>query len=1349
MSKDSSPLSALCVYIPIDRRHALAQGKLLPERTGGAALFADISGFTPLTEALTKALGPRRGIEELTRQLNLVYDALIAQVDSYGGSVLGFSGDAITCWFDEQLPDAPAPPAAPLRAVACALGMQQAMRQFAAVMLPEPERVTLTVKVAVASGPARRFLVGNENIQLMDVLAGQTLIRMATGESLAKRGEVLIDSPTLELLSAGQLGETQLGGLGVTEWRVAPDTQERFAVVDKLLATIEPTPWPALPPAALSEAQMRPWLVPAVYERLTEGLGEFLTELRPCVALFLRFAGIDYDNDQDATTKLDAYIHWVQSVVAHYEGTFIQLTIGEKRSYLYIAFGAPVAHEDDARRAVGAALELGSPPAELDYINQVQIGISQGTMRTGSYGGLMRRTYGALGDEVNLAARLMQHAIPDGDILVSQRVQKATANDFIWETLEPIHVKGKTEPVPVASLVGKRQAAEGALFTGALVGRETELQQLVQFAQPIFKGSFAGLIYVYGEAGVGKSRLVYELQKQLSNLNSDLKWLTCPAEQILRQSLNPFKHLLRKYFDQYADSPEEGNKARFNRKLNELLAWVQSLGEQELYDELDWMRSMLGALVGLHWEKSLYEHLEPKLRFENTLTAFKTLVKVESLRQPVIVHIEDAHWLDSDSHELVKVLTRNIEGYPVAVLLTGRYQDDGSRFDIGLDADIPQQAIDLNTLSPAGIRVMAAQVLGNTIAVELARFLTEKTNGNPLFVEQLALDLRERGAVRLEDNRWTLEHEEVQVPASINAVLIARLDRLAARVKAAVQTAAVLGIEFEVRTLSYMLRGDPEAPVRVKQAEAEMIWVALNELRYVFRYTLLRDAAYDMQLQARLKELHALAGAAIEQAHASDLKPYYADLAHHYGKALNAEQEFLYARLAGEQAAAQFANNQAIAHLQQALQSAQRLDPAQTAQERQAIHVTLGELLTITGQYNQAKPHLDTALSLAAAHGDLDTQARACRWLARSHELRGEYPTALEWVQKGLFVLEGRETAQAAELLLMAGLIHTRQGNYDAALEECQQGLRIAEKLSQQSTLAGAYNLLGHITRLRGHGAIAIEHFERCLDLYQRAGDLNGQAAAHNQIANACFNIGRWQEAEQHYCQAREIYDQLGDTYHRATTDNNLGGIMLNQGRLDEALMFYQSGLRALETIGGSPWVFGIFNMNLGAAFVRRRQIDAARQRLRASQDYFNQAKSRDFLPEMQRHLAEAALCAGDLPEAQEHGQQALALARELSMRGEEGSALRVLGETAAAQDQPQQAAIHLEESIAILQQVGQEYESARSQLALAQVKAKQNQDQAGMALLDQCIPIFERLGAAPELQLARALKKQFSLPSP
>jgi tetratricopeptide (TPR) repeat protein len=652
------------------------------------------------------------------------------------------------------------------------------------------------------------------------------------------------------------------------------------------------------------------------------------------------------------------------------------------------------------------------------------------------------------------------------------------------------------------------------------------------------------------------------------------------------------------------------------------------------------------------------------------------------------------------------------------------------------------------------------QLLTHLVGIEnwptsLKDLILNRTDGNPLYVEEVIRTLiDDHILVQTADGQWRisgdLDLDTFVVPDTLQGVLMARLDRLEEPSRQTAQLASVVGRVFPFDILAHIVpeNGAKLAPhlVQLQQHETIRETQRAPELVYTFKHALMQEVCY-RSLLARIRRLyHRQIASYIELGRSAghrDAESNVPLIAHHAFVGQDWPRALRYQRLAGQQAQKLFANHEAIDHFEKALQSAENLPPDETAAERQTVHAALGELLITTSQYEPALGHLQEAFSLSGALDDRNAQAAVCNQLARLYELRGEYPPAFEWIEDGLSNLAGQETAIAAELLLRAGFINTRQGRYDHALDQCQEGLRIAEELGELATLARAYNLLGHIARLRGHTAQAIRHFQRAFELQQRAGDIHGQATMHNQIANAYFDLGQWQAAEHHYVLAREIFDQIGDLYLCAVIANNLGGIARNQGRLDEALALYQDGLQTLEQIGGSLWVLGVFHMNLGATYIRRGDPEAAREHLHSSQNYYQQAQARDFLPEMQRHFAEAALLINDLDVAQSHGDQALHLARELEMRGEEGIAMRVLGEIALEQGDLAQAERHLRASLAILEDVGDEYEAARTQLDLAGVCAELEQADESAVLLDRCAEMFQRLDAALDLLTAHTLREK------
>ena len=609
----------------------------------GAALFADISGFTPLTEALVRELGPQRGAEELTRYLNLVYDALINEVHKWGGSAISFAGDAVTCWFDGD---------SGLHAAACALGMQQAMTAFSDVRTPFGSSVSLSMKASVAAGPARRFLVGDPQIRVIDALAGETLERLAAGEKLAERGEVILDPHVLEALG----GEVELR-------ETRQDEQGRsFGLVTALRTPTEETPWPELASNCLTEAAVRPWLLAPVYERLRSGMGDFLAEIRPTVAVFLRFSGIDYDSDETAGEKLNAFICRMQAVVEDYRGTLVDLNIGDKGSYIYINFGAPIAHEDNAARAASTALKLSALPDELPFIRPLQIGITQGRMRAGAYGGAMHRTYGVLGDAVNLAARLMMKCEP-GQILVSRNAQAPIADQFAWELLPPVTVKGKSEPIEIAALSGTgahpaMHLPQSAQFT-PLVGRDAHLAQIEQSLERALQGE-GQIISLVGEAGLGKSRLAAEAIHRAHGRGFTVYGGECESYG-LNTSYLVWQPIWRALFGLEPDWPEA-------RQIRALTSRVQAFDAA-----LARRTPLLGAVLGLAIaDNDLTRSFDAKLRKSSLETLLADVLAAMARDLPILLVLEDCQWLDSLSHDLLEVISRSIAGLPVLILLAYR-----------------------------------------------------------------------------------------------------------------------------------------------------------------------------------------------------------------------------------------------------------------------------------------------------------------------------------------------------------------------------------------------------------------------------------------------------------------------------------------------------------------------------------------------------------------------------------------------------------------------------------------------------------------------------------------------------
>jgi class 3 adenylate cyclase len=975
-------MDALSAYIPIDRRAALASGAALPDRAFGCVLFADISGFTPVTAALAQALGPQRGAEELSRHLNEVFDVLTAAVQRYGGSVVSFAGDAMICWFDDAAPGAAAAGlrfTATARAATCAYELQRLMGRAGALRLPGGASSALGLKVALAAGDCRRFLVGDSAVQRIDLLAGGLLDQMAAAEQQARRGEIVLTAA-----AAAQLKEL----IAVAEWR--PDgLGGRVAVLAGLAQDSAPAPWPEQP--ALPAEVARPWLLAPVYERLQRGEGEFLAELRPVVVLFLKFGGIDYDHGERAGAQLDAYVAWAQRQLARYEGNLLQITVGDKGSYFSCTFGAPQSHEDDAERAVAVALRLQAPPPELDFVCDIQIGISQGVMRAGAYGGQLRRTYGVLGTEANIAARLMSLARP-GQIVASARVAELAGAGYSFVSLGEQRLKGHAEPLPVFALGGKRRGPREDGRKGhaaAMVGRRAE-REAVAGQLAALRGGAGGCLVIEGEAGIGKSRLVRELLAQARGIGVE----ALVGAGLAVESGTPYfawRPVLQQLFG--LDRPADELDAEGRQRWRQLV-----LGQIEAeHPELLRAAPLLNAALPLDIpENDLTSQLSGHLRADNTDELVAALLAGRVRRGPLALVIEDAHWLDSASWRLIAMVRREVQ--TLLLVLVSRPRDDSAPIEYGeLLAAPATRRLRLQSLPASEIEALVAQRLGvAALPAPLTEFILEKTDGHPFFSEELAYALREAGLIHVREGRCELGVgglQGVDFPDTIQGVIASRIDRLPASEQLTLKVASVIGRLFLFRALHDIHpvpgdRGhlhdylDTLGRLDITRLEEES-----PERLYIFKHVITQDVAYNMLLFAQRWQLHRHVAEWYERSYAADLSPYYPFLAHHYFQAAEGNQgdpgltlrAIDYLERAGRQALQSYANREAVRFFRDALALDERMrgaaaardgDPTASPEQRAAQsrrarwECQLGEAYQNLGHLPESRAHLERALAL-------------------------------------------------------------------------------------------------------------------------------------------------------------------------------------------------------------------------------------------------------------------------------------------------------------------------------------------------------------------------------------------------
>jgi len=1215
----AGPFAQLSAYLPQDRLRALARGETLPDRTTGAALFADISGFTPLTEALRDSLGSRRGAEELTRHLDAVYTALITEVERYSGSVIGFAGDAITCWFDDAHT-----PAAP-RATTCAFALQQAMRAFAAIALPNGATATLALKVAVATGSARRFAVGDPAIHYLDALAGATVARTATAEHLAQKGEVLLDEATVNALGAA---------LTVREWRTDTESGERFAVTTQFVGDAIAPLFPESAPR-LEASALRAWVPQTVYERESSGQGTFLTEFRPCLALFVRFAGIDYDADE-AEVRLDAFIRQAQAIVARYGGTFLQLTIGDKGSYAYINLGALIAHEDDARRAVKIALELRAAASQLGYLAPLQIGLTQGTLRVGAYGGPTRRTYGAFGDEVNLAARLMQTAAP-GEILLSGPVQKAVAAQFVFEPRSPLPVKGKAEPLPVFAVTGERQQRAIRLqepqYALPMVGRQTELHTITEKMELALQGK-AQIIGIVAEAGMGKSRLVAEVIRLARRKGFTGYGGACQSDGVNTPYL-AWKAIWSAFFGVDPELP-----------LRKQIRLLEGEIEDRAPERVNAL-PLLGPLLNLAIpDNDFTKPLEPKDRKGALHALLEDCLKATTKDEPLLLVIEDLHWIDGLSHDLLDELARATTAFPLCFVLAYRppHAERARLVAPRLEALPHFTKIELSELSAAeceqAIRAKLAQLYparGGAVPPVLIAKLMARAQGNPFYLEELLNFLHDRGL----DPRDPADLNKIELPDSLHTLILSRIDMLAEREKTTLRVASIIGRLFRAQWLVgyYPALGTlPQVQADLQELHTLDITpldTPEPELAYLFKHIVTHEVTYESLPFATRAQLHEQLAQYLETI-ASSVET----IAHHYGQSHNRAKQREYFQKTGEAAQAAFANDTALEYYA-------RLLPLLTEPAEQVdLHLQWGAVLERLGHYDEAETHYQDALAQSAQNG---AHTANCQFaLGKLCRQRGDYAPALKWLAQartGWEVLQNQ--AGLGQALIETGSVFMRKGEYVAAQQHTEEGLTRARETGDQSGVALALTVLGNVALSQGNLATARVLYEESLALKREMSDKRGVSVSHNNLGIVALSQGDFATARVLYEMSLVLDREMGDKSGISLSLYNLGDMALRQGDYATARKLFNESLALCREMRDKRGICLSLN-GLGIVASAQGEYAAAQALCEESLMLCREMRDKRGISMSLNGLGSVAANQGDYTAARALHEESLALNREM-----------------------------------------------------------------------------------------------------
>lgn len=868
-------------FVPVDRRYALAQGEDIPGQMSGTLVFADVSGFTPLMESYVADLGRQRGTEVFSHLLNRFFQSMTGPLDLYRGSIICFIGDAVIAWFKDDNG---------LRAASACLRIKEAIEPFRQFLSPSGRQVSLSLKMVIVEGPIRRFIVGDPTIHIMDVVAGHTLDLIPETQDIVKPGELIIPRGM-----ADRCPELITADSRYTE------SADEYVLCTGISSFTPVEPWPDLPP--LSPEILRPWILPAVFERILAGQQDFIVELRVSVVCFLKFSFQDHLADQYDVSRLDEFIRRVQHIVHPLEGQVFQITFGDKGNNIFFGFGAPVSHEDDVERALNSSLQVMALKKELSYLDALHIGISVGHFRTGPYGGKSRSTYACLGAHANLAARLMSQALP-GQILVSQPITE-TAHKFEFSPLGSIRIKGFTKPVSIFALARRRETSLQLQAQDVVkaIGRNKEKAVLKKLLEKTKSAPGDQWCIVEGQAGVGKSNIV--------------QWLNGMARQ------SGFRTILSK-----AESIEERTPYFGMIQILEVILGLESINSNAAESQESIRHTLNQMEEGLaDWAPLLNMVLPLSLPPTTVTDALATPDKEPRLRWllekiilsylahgPLLLIFENSQWLDSSTESFLFSCSGKIAtGHLLVLLVTRQYKPAYEKLHI-MNENESLTHLTLEVLSREELNQLLCNYLSvNEIHASVLDTIFEKTSGHPLFSRILIDALLDDGILMIHGGVCSLSDptrdlKVMQLPDSIHSLIINRIDRLPAKEQLALKVASILGELFSIEFLTavYPVEKDKaELSETLERLKSSRILSTLENgsaTQYKFEHQIIHQAVYGLVPFELRRRIHLQLVDWIKLTYADQISAYYHVLGHHAEAAEDYAESAQYWSKVGEQA---------------------------------------------------------------------------------------------------------------------------------------------------------------------------------------------------------------------------------------------------------------------------------------------------------------------------------------------------------------------------------------------------------------------------------------------------------------
>ncbi|GAB4481116.1 MAG: hypothetical protein Kow00124_28530 [Anaerolineae bacterium] len=1057
-------------------------------------------------------------------------------------------------------------------------------------------------------------------------------------------------------------------------------------------------------------------------------------ERRPVAIAWAVFTLASHD-DPEAEFEMLAHISQAVTVIAaEYKAQAIRRHDG----YILV-FGAPAAYEDDAVRAVSASRRivefLGEPDDRLSGV-EVRVAISAGEGVVGKFDAPVTDIV-VSGKPLADAQELLEH-VPPGSIWVTEAVHAAAEHIHAFDPVQMSAESGLSGRV--WEYVGFRDVPRLPRgipdFTAPLIGRAAVLDQLHDCARQLNDG-LGGFIWIEGAPGIGKSRLIREFISGIE-VPDALIWSGQALPQMARDAFALFTNLFNNVFSIHPN--DSSGEAR--EKIRQQVASWPAEAEVSL--------PYLQLLLGLHKDEGGHNrltYLPPDQLRQQVFVMMRRLLKVLSDRQPLVIVLDDLHWIDATSAELLLFLTPTVVASPILFVCAQRRQGADLPNDrlIRAHSTLPTQAvrIQLERLSDTDSLTLMRELLPHIqFPPSLRAIILERSEGNPYFIEEFVRAMIEQGYVQYVDGQWVFDQDRLQdtipIPASLTTLIQSRYDALPPDLHTVAQCAAVIGPNFETELVEAIC-DVPDVRGALNRLKSRLIISQLGEdNQWAFYHSTIQMVIYNAMLQVERRRLHAQIARALEVRWAGAETAHAATLAYHYSGAGESQRALSYLLTAGEQAAAKSANDEALDHFEQAADYITRL-PGVTEHDRWRLAIGLGEVYRNAGRYEEsiaalnACRELGRTSSLGAVH-----RGALYRGLGDTALKQSEYEAALAYFAQALDLLaevdsnEGQ--AEAARAYLGIAWTHFRQGQLQLAEEACAKGMECARRAEALNELASIENVLGGIFYRQDELNKALHHTTRAMVLREQAGYTWGVASSLNNLGILAVSAGQWSKAASFFQRSLELREEMGDVEGVALAHNNLGMLLRDQGSYEEAELHFRASIEMATRHGMS---YHVFNSTTGLAQVLflKGEVDLAREAVAVAIGMADEIGAKETMSEAHRLKAEILLSESQYAEALQAAEQAVRAAVADGNPGFIAAAWRVMAEIDFAKGSLESAREHIAHAAKALEGDATSLDAGRVAFLTGRLDRAEGKTREADEQFKKARGIFMRLGAAVDLK--------------